>query len=45
LRPCTTREVLQQIVTDVDGGIVITIPTETSANIAVAAADAPHWNW
>ena len=46
LWPCTTTcKVVQQIGPDVDGSIVIAIPaTVTSANSAVAAADAPYWN-
>ena len=45
LRPCAIVQVVQQIGTDVDGSIVITIPaTETFASSAVAVANAPQWN-
>ena len=42
LWPCTIIQIVQQIGSDVDGSIVITIPvTQTSTSNAVAAADAP----
>jgi hypothetical protein len=38
-------QIVQQIGSDVDGSIVITIPaTQTSTSNAVAAVDAPYWN-
>jgi hypothetical protein len=45
LQPGTIIQIVQQIGSDVDGSIVITIPAmQTSASSAVAAVDAPHWN-
>ncbi len=44
LWPRTIVQVVQQIVTDVDGSIVITIPATAFASSAVAAAIAPQWN-
>ncbi len=42
--PLTIIQVVQQIGSDVDGSIVITIPPTAFASSAVAAANAPQWN-